>query len=115
MIQDLLRIALAFAIGRVLVLVITWLAIYFKLATPAPEQRLRVMVLLEGFKEGRYGLDLVKSSGGKLKRGHVYITLGYLEQRGLVERAPDPSNRPRYKLTNKGATVLRLLREDGTI
>ena len=32
-----------------------------------------------------YGLELVRCSGGLLKRGTVYITLGRLEAQGLIE------------------------------
>ena len=35
-------------------------------------------------KAPTYGLDLVAESRGKLKRGSVYVTLGRMEQKGLV-------------------------------
>ena len=41
-----------------------------------------------------YGLELVKLSGGALKRGTVYVSLGRLEDKGLVEartKAPPPN------------------------
>lgn len=31
-----------------------------------------------------YGLELVAASGGALKRGTVYVTLGRMEQKGYV-------------------------------
>jgi PadR family transcriptional regulator, regulatory protein PadR len=37
-----------------------------------------------------YGLQLVGASGGKLKRGTVYVTLGRMEEKGYVESEPDP-------------------------
>jgi DNA-binding PadR family transcriptional regulator len=37
-----------------------------------------------------YGLLLVERSGGALKRGTVYVTLGRMEARGLVESAQEP-------------------------
>ena len=33
-----------------------------------------------------YGLQLVEQSGGALKRGTVYVTLGRLEDKGFVAR-----------------------------
>src|SRR5581483_10950426 len=32
-----------------------------------------------------YGLQLVEQSGGSLKRGTVYVTLGRMEAKGLVQ------------------------------
>lgn len=37
-----------------------------------------------------YGLQLVKESHGRLKRGTVYVTLGRMEEKGYVESEPDP-------------------------
>ena len=31
-----------------------------------------------------YGLQLVKASGGRLKRGGIYVTLGRMAAKGLV-------------------------------
>jgi len=33
----------------------------------------------------RYGLELVDASGGRLKRGSVYVTLSRMEAKGFVE------------------------------
>jgi PadR family transcriptional regulator, regulatory protein PadR len=56
-----------------------------------------------------YGLELVAASGGALKRGTVYVTLGRMEQKGLiaarVEEEPPPfGGLPRrlYKATAYG-------------
>lgn len=35
-----------------------------------------------------YGLQLVAASGGRLKRGTVYVTLGRMEDKGFVTSAP---------------------------
>jgi DNA-binding PadR family transcriptional regulator len=32
-----------------------------------------------------FGLQMVESSAGRLKRGSVYVTLGRMEQKGFVE------------------------------
>lgn len=37
-----------------------------------------------------YGLQLVSHSGGGLKRGTVYVTLGRMEGKGLVESEQEP-------------------------
>jgi DNA-binding PadR family transcriptional regulator len=46
-------------------------------------------------ERGMYGLELVSSSQGQLKRGTVYVTLGRMEEKGYVtsrqEAAPETS------------------------
>ena len=42
-----------------------------------------IVELLRGRE--RYGLELVDSSKGKLKRGSVYVTLARMEAKGFVE------------------------------
>jgi len=61
-----------------------------------------------------YGLELVAASGGRLKRGTVYVTLGRMIQKGLVEAEPekfadDSGLVPRrmYRVTPYGFRVLR--------
>jgi DNA-binding PadR family transcriptional regulator len=56
-----------------------------------------------------YGLQLVDRSAGALKRGTVYVTLGRLEEKGLVARRlpadapPTPGlPRPLYRCTAPG-------------
>jgi PadR family transcriptional regulator PadR len=39
---------------------------------------------LLGRTKGMYGLELVHASAGELKRGTVYVTLGRMEQKGLL-------------------------------
>src|SRR6185436_14424040 len=60
----------------------------------------------------RFGLELVSTSGGRVKRGSVYVTLTRMEAKGFVEsrqedRAPGAIGLPRrlYKTTAYGATV----------
>ncbi len=57
----------------------------------------------------RYGLELVEASGGRLKRGTVYVTLGRMEDKGYVAsaqeaRSPGAISLPRrmYRLTPLG-------------
>jgi DNA-binding PadR family transcriptional regulator len=61
-----------------------------------------------------YGLQLVKDSGGKLKRGTVYVTLGRMVDKGLVEdrvegSVPEYIGIPRrlYKVTGLGERAAR--------
>ena len=61
-----------------------------------------------------YGLQLVEQSGGALKRGTVYVTLGRMEAKGLVESQqeempPGAIGLPRriYKPTGLGERMLR--------
>ena len=59
----------------------------------------------------RYGLELVAASGGRLKRGTVYVTLGRMEQKGLVlsrqEHTQGTPGLPRrlYRLSALGRRV----------
>ncbi len=59
-----------------------------------------------------YGLELVNASGGQLKRGTVYVTLGRMEEKGYLEsrqeeRAPGAIGLPRrlYRPTALGLRV----------
>lgn len=78
----------------------------------AAETELFVMGMLRDSPKGCYGLELVNESGGRLKRGTVYVTLGRLQEKGFVtskvkasaERPGMP--RPVYRLTGAGARVL---------
>jgi PadR family transcriptional regulator, regulatory protein PadR len=58
-----------------------------------------------------YGLELVASSRGKLKRGSVYVTLGRMERKGFVrsrldERPGEGPPRRLYEATNTGLRAL---------
>jgi len=60
-------------------------------STPMGETRLPSMSATESLildmlrRRERYGLELVDSSKGKLKRGSVYVTLARMESKGFVE------------------------------
>ena len=61
-----------------------------------------------------YGLQLVATSKGRLKRGTVYVTLGRMEDKGYVtsrtEDAPDGAGglpRRLYEATHYGLRVLK--------
>jgi len=64
--------------------------------------------------EPMFGLQMVEQSGGALKRGTVYVTLGRMEAKGLVESeqellAPGAIGLPRrlYRPTALGERMLR--------
>ena len=58
-------------------------------AHPALPRKERL--ILELLSDGpMYGLQLVEQSGGALKRGTVYVTLGRMEAKGLVESQQEP-------------------------
>jgi DNA-binding PadR family transcriptional regulator len=58
-----------------------------------------------------YGLDLVASSRGRLKRGSIYVTLGRMEQKGLVRSRLEerPGEGPPRRLYEPTALGLRAL------
>ena len=62
-----------------------------------------------------YGLDLVRRSDGRLRRGSIYVTLARMEDKGLVEsryekpRAPGPQRRL-YCLSSLGTLTLKGVR-----
>jgi len=78
----------------------------------AAQTELLIMGMLRDEPAGMYGLELVKASDGKLKRGTIYVTLGRMEEKGYVRsRAKADAEhpgipRPIYKLTGVGARVL---------
>jgi DNA-binding PadR family transcriptional regulator len=64
-----------------------------------------------------YGLDLVASSRGRLKRGSVYVTLGRMEQKGLLTSRLDerPGEGPPRRLYEPTPLGLRMLVVTGFI
>jgi DNA-binding PadR family transcriptional regulator len=73
---------------------------------------LEALVLdLLSLKNPTYGLDLVASSAGRLKRGTVYVTLGRMEQKGFVRSRVEerPGEGPPRRLYEPTALGLRAL------
>lgn len=64
-----------------------------------------ILELLAG-REVSYGLELVAASRGKLTRGGIYVTLGRMEQKGLVASAPADAGRRLYRMTGLGERAL---------
>jgi PadR family transcriptional regulator, regulatory protein PadR len=78
---------------------------------PATERLILELLVSNG---SMFGLQLVGASGGRLKRGSVYVTLGRMEEKGFVEseqepRAPGAIGLPRrlYRPTALGERALR--------
>src|SRR5919197_5954984 len=78
---------------------------------PRKEQLILELLVAEG---PMFGLALVERSEGALKRGTVYVTLGRMEAKGLVESQQEPLplrgiGLPRriYRPTAVGKRVLR--------
>jgi DNA-binding PadR family transcriptional regulator len=75
------------------------------------KERLILELLVSGGSQ--YGLQLVGASQGALKRGTVYVTLGRMEAKGLVESEQEPpppgGGLPRrsYRPTALGERILR--------
>jgi PadR family transcriptional regulator, regulatory protein PadR len=74
----------------------------------------RVVLELLVSSGSMYGLQLVQQSKGALKRGTVYVTLGRMEQKGLIESRQeavtseaDAISRRMYRPTAYGERVLQ--------
>lgn len=81
---------------------------------PTLPKKERVILELLSTEGPLYGLQLVHRSGGALKRGTVYATLGRMEDKGYVESEQEPLpdgaiGLPRriYRPTALGSRVLR--------
>ena len=81
---------------------------------PTLSAKERVILELLSNAPGKFGLQLVEESGGRLKRGTVYVTLGRMEAKGYLESEQEPQPRgaiglPRrlYRPTGLGLRVLR--------
>jgi PadR family transcriptional regulator PadR len=82
---------------------------------PGPLPRKEQLILELLTSDGpQYGLQLVEHSSGALKRGTVYVTLGRMESKGLVESEQEPLppggiGLPRriYRPTALGVRMLR--------
>lgn len=82
-----------------------------RLPTLSAKERIVLELLVSS--GAKYGLQLVDESRGRLKRGTVYVTLGRMEQKGLVESRheaethdPGALTRRMYHATGHGRRVL---------
>jgi DNA-binding PadR family transcriptional regulator len=81
---------------------------------PSVPPKERVILELLVSSGALYGLELVERSGGRLKRGTVYVTLGRMEAKGFLtsEQEEPPIGaiglpRRRYRPTGLGERALR--------
>ncbi len=79
---------------------------------PATEQLILELLVTSGNE--MFGLELIEASGGRLKRGTIYVTLQRMSKKGLVEsreeaRAAPEIGIPRrlYIASGFGMRVLR--------
>jgi PadR family transcriptional regulator PadR len=70
-----------------------------------------ILGMLVGAGE-HYGLEMVESSDGELKRGTIYVTLQRMEEKGFVESRKEPRPAPEvgiprrlYRSTGHGQRV----------
>jgi DNA-binding PadR family transcriptional regulator len=79
--------------------------------TLPPIEQLILELLLDG---PDFGLNLVERSGGRLKRGTVYVTLGRMEKKSFITSEQEPQTpgaiglpRRIYRVTALGERALR--------
>jgi PadR family transcriptional regulator, regulatory protein PadR len=70
-----------------------------RLPTISAKERIVLELLVSS--GSKYGLQLVDESRGRLKRGTVYVTLGRMEQKGLVDSQHEPATRDPNALTRR--------------
>jgi PadR family transcriptional regulator, regulatory protein PadR len=82
-----------------------------RVLTLSPKESVILQLLVRD--DEAYGLELVSSSRGRLKRGTVYVTLGRMEDKGYItsrleDAPPEAGGLPRriYKATPLGRQVL---------
>ena len=85
------------------------------LPTLSSKEALVLELLLDTPSKELYGLEMVSVSGGRLKRGTVYVTLDRMETKGYVDSRQDESGagvsgipRRRYRVTGYGQKVFEL-------
>jgi len=79
----------------------------------SPNERLILSLLSSGGPS--YGLQLVAASKGRLKRGGIYVTLGTMEQKGLVSSELHDDGRRVYRLDGLGHRALAAMEIMGAI
>lgn len=75
----------------------------------------RVILSLLANNGPSYGLQMVEASDGRLKRGGIYVTLGKMEQKGLVRSSQMDDGRRVYELTGLGYRALAAMEIIGDV
>ncbi len=85
---------------------------------PLPATERLILELLVGCSREQYGLELIEASGGRLKRGSIYVTLQRMSKKGLVESREEPRPAPEIGIARRLYTAsgygLRVLRAYAT-
>lgn len=83
-----------------------------KIPSLSGKEALVLDLLLNKPSTGMYGLELVRVSGNRMKRGTIYVTLSRMEEKGYVEswqeeQRRDTAGLPRrlYRVTGYGQRV----------
>lgn len=78
----------------------------------SPKEALVLQMLINSGRE-LFGLEMVESSNGELKRGTIYVTLQRMEEEGFIESKQEPRAAPEigiarrlYSPTGLGQRVL---------
>ncbi len=79
---------------------------------PPTEQLILSMLANDG---ASYGLQLVEASRGRLKRGGIYVTLGKMEEKGLVSSSLQADGRRIYELKGLGHRALAAMEIMGDV
>lgn len=73
-----------------------------------------ILEMLIANKRELYGLEMVETANGDLKRGTIYVTLQRMQEKGLVNSKPEPRTAPEigiprrlYSVTGYGERVYR--------
>jgi DNA-binding PadR family transcriptional regulator len=74
---------------------------------PSGKEILVLELLLQQPSRELYGLEMVRKSSNKLKRGTIYVTLDRMESKGFVE------SRPEYEKTSENSLPRRLYKATG--
>ncbi len=79
---------------------------------PATERLILSLLSSDG---ASYGLQLVEASRGRLKRGGIYVTLGKMEEKGLVSSSLQDDGRRIYELQGLGHRALAAIEIMGDV
>jgi DNA-binding PadR family transcriptional regulator len=79
---------------------------------PATERLILTLLSTNG---ASYGLQLVEASQGRLKRGGIYVTLGKMEEKGLVSSTLKDDGRRVYELKGLGHRALAAIEVMGDV
>jgi DNA-binding PadR family transcriptional regulator len=89
---------------------LAWIKKIFGIGTPTAES---VVLALLGDEE-KYGLELIRASDGRLRRGSVYVLLDRMEEASLVTSRQEAKTPPHiaiprrlYRATAEGKALLR--------